>query len=435
MTYYTADVIYTQGQVLRDHYFYVEEGKILQVAPLETLEPRAFRDMIAFEDAMIVPGFVNSHNHSFQSLLKGFCDDKSFFEWREKALYRYATELTEEDIYVGALFAFGEMVKQGITTVCDFFYINDQKNHNARAVIRAAHDLGLRMTMARCLYDWDGAPVRFRETVDQAVENFELLYKEYADDPMVTILPAPHSLHGASLELIKAGQALAKQYDTPFHMHIAEGEYERQMVIEKHGRPPIQYLAEEGVLDPRLVGVHCVWLDDEEIQLMADHQVGLSYNPSSNMFLGDGITRIKEMSEAGICISLGTDGGCSNNRASIVEEMRMASLLQKVKHHDSTVTTAEQMFEMGTVNGGKNLNLPIGSLQRGYAADFIVVDLEDLSMLPAQNATKNLVYSMMPSAIQAVYVAGKKIFEMGEILTVPEGRIVEKVKTLTENWT
>jgi 5-methylthioadenosine/S-adenosylhomocysteine deaminase len=90
---------------------------------------------------------------------------------------------------------------------------------------------------------------------------------------------------------------------------------------------------------------------------------------------------------------------------------------------------------MGTVNGGKNLNLPIGSLQRGYAADFIVVDLEDLSMLPAQNATKNLVYSMMPSAIQAVYVAGKKIFEMGEILTVPEGRIVEKVKTLTENWT
>lgn len=435
MTYFTADVIYTHGQVLRDHYLSVEDGVIRQVAPLETLEPRAFRDMIAFEDAMIVPGFVNSHNHSFQSLLKGFCDDKSFFEWRDKALYKYGAKLSEDDLYVGALFAFGEMIKQGITTVCDFFYINEQKNHNARAVIRAANDLGLRMTMARCLYDWDGAPEPFRETLDQAVENFELLYKEYADEPLVSVIPAPHSLHGASLEMIKAGQALAKTYGTPFHMHIAEGEYERKMIEEKYGLPPIKYLESQGILDERLVGVHCVWLDDDEIQLMADRHVGLSYNPSSNMFLGDGITRIKEMLEAGVTISLGTDGGCSNNRASIVEEMRMASLLQKVKFSDSTVTTAEQMFEMGTVNGGKNLNLPIGQLEAGKAADFVVVDLEDLSMLPAQNATKNLVYSMMPSAILAVYVAGRKIFEMGELLTVPEGRIVEKVKALTADWT
>jgi 5-methylthioadenosine/S-adenosylhomocysteine deaminase len=152
------------------------------------------------------------------------------------------------------------------------------------------------------------------------------------------------------------------------------------------------------------------------------------------MFLGDGITRIKEMLEAGITISLGTDGGCSNNRASIVEEMRMTSLLQKVKHCNSTVTTAEQMFELGTVNGGKNLNLPLGKLEPGCAGDFVVIDLEDLSMQPRQHATKNLVYSMMPSALQAVYVAGRKVYEMGEILTMPESQIVEKVRTLTADW-
>lgn len=435
MTYYTADIIYTHGQVLRDYYFSVENGMIRQVAPLHTLEPRAFRDMIAFEDAMIVPGFINSHNHSFQSLLKGFCDDRDFFEWRDQALYKYANILTEDDVYTGALFAFGEMLKQGITTVCDFFYINDQGNANARAVIRAAKDLGIRLTLARTLYDWDGAPKRFQETVPQAVANIEALMAEYKEDPLVSIIPAPHSLHGASPEMIQAGAELADKHDTVFHMHIAEGQYERQMMLDKVGKPAIAYLDDLGVLNHRLVGVHCVWLDDEEISLMAQRKAGVSYNPSSNMFLGDGVTRIKEMLEAGIIISLGTDGGCSNNRSSIIDEMRMTSLLQKVKHCDATVTRAEQMFELGTTNGGRNLNLPLGKIESGYTGDFVVIDLEDLSMQPRQNATKNIVYSMMPSALLAVYVAGKKVFEMGELLTVPEGKIVEKVTALTASWT
>jgi 5-methylthioadenosine/S-adenosylhomocysteine deaminase len=434
MTYFTADRIYSHGQVLEDHYFDVENGIIRNVAPLNTLEPRAFRDMIAFEDAMVVPGFVNTHTHSFQSLLKGFCDDKDFFEWRDKALYRYGEKLTEEEIYTGALFAFGEMVKQGITTVCDFFYINDQRNDNARAVIRAAKDLGIRLVFARTLYDWDGAPKRFQETIDQAVSNTEALMAEFAEDPMVTVIPAPHSLHGASVEMIKAGAALAEAHDTVFHMHVAEGKYERQMVLEKHGHPPIAFLDTLGVLNHRMVGIHCVWLDDNEIQLMAQQKAGVSYNPSSNMFLGDGIARIKDMMDAGVVISLGTDGGCSNNRASIVEEMRMTSLLQKVVHCDAAATTAEQMFALGTRNGGKNLNLPLGRLETGCTADFTVIDLDDLSMQPRQNAHKNMVYSMTPSAIRATFVAGRKIYEMGEILTVPEGRIVEKVQAVTAGW-
>src|SRR5690606_11705285 len=134
---------------------------------------------------------------------------------------------------------------------------------------------------------------------------------------------------------------------------------------------------------------------------------------------------------AGVVISLGTDGGCSNNRASIVEEMRMTSLLQKVRFHDSTVTQAEDMLTMGTLNGGKNLGIPVGSLEPGYYADFSVIYLDDLSMQPRQNALKNLVYAMQPSAIQAVFVGGHLIFEEGELLTLPEWQIVEKVQATT----
>ncbi|MCE3235851.1 MAG: S-adenosylhomocysteine deaminase [Vampirovibrio sp.] len=435
MQIYSADTIYAEGKALQDYGIGVENGMITQIAPVAELQqalPQAA--LTRFSDAMLVPGFVNSHNHSFQSLLKGFCDDCDFFTWRDQALYKYSQGLSRDDLYTGALFAFGEMLKCGITTVCDFFYINDQDNDNARAIIEAALDVGIRIVMARTMYDWDGAPKRFRETIHQAVQNTEALHREFLDDPLVHVLPAPHSLHGASIDMILAGAELAAQLNTKFHMHIAEGQYERQMIEERHGKPPIAFLDELGVLNERLVGIHCVWLDDSEIQRMADRKTGLSYNPSSNMFLGDGITRIKEMQEAGVCISLGTDGGCSNNRASIIEEMRMTSLLQKVKFCDSTVTRAEDMFAMGTFNGGRNLGLPIGELKPGYAADFTVVDLNDLSMQPRQNALKNLVYSSQPSAIQAVYVAGEKVFEAGRILTVPEPEIVRRVQLTTQHW-
>ncbi len=439
MSLYTADLIYTASTLtdskpLKHHFFEVIQGKITRINPLSELNDTERRQLIDFKDAMVIPGLVNTHNHSFQSLLKGFYDDESFFTWRDEALYKYANIMTEEDIYNGALFAFGEMLLQGITTVCDFFYINDQDNQNARAVIRAAQDLGIRIAFARTMYDWEGAPQRFQETVDQAVENTRALFHEFKPNPMVSVLPAPHSLHGASPEMIRAGRDLARELGTKFHMHVAEGEYERQMIQEKHGHPPVKYLAETGILNEDLVMIHCVWLDDEEIQLMAEHQSALSYNPSSNMFLGDGITRIKEMVDAGVVISLGTDGGCSNNRASIIEEMRMTSLLQKVKFCDSTVTTAESMFKMGTCNGGENLGLPIGQIAPGFEADFVVVDLTDLSMQPRQNASKNLIYSLQPSALKYSYIAGKRVLEAGKLLTLSEADIVEKIASTTRDW-
>lgn len=435
MTDYWAAAIYSDGELRRDAYVTVENGNITAVGAAAELDEARKAAATKFDNAMVVPGFVNTHCHSFQSLLKGFCDDQSFFVWRDEALYKYARILTEEDIYRGALFAFGELLKQGVTTVCDFFYINDQANVNANAVIRAANDLGMRITLARTMYDWDGAPLRFCETVEQAVENTEALMAEHSGNAMVSVIPAPHSLHGASVSMIEAGAALAEVHDTVFHMHVAEGEYERQMSEEKYGASPIRFLDRLGVLSRRFVGIHGVWVDEGEIALMAETDAGLAYCPSSNMFLGDGITPLREMLAMGVVVSLGADGGCSNNRASIVEEMRMASLLQKVKHRDSTVTNAKDMFLMGTANGGRHLNRPIGKIEAGYHADFTVIDLNDLSMQPVQNADKNLVYAMQPSAIQSVYVNGICVVNRGQILTVPEPVIVEQVQATTAGWT
>src|SRR5215207_5602271 len=160
------------------------DGAIVRVGdPTEVLaDPRAeHAQRIDWSRRAMIPGTVNAHNHSFQSLLRGIGDDLPFLEWRDRALYRYSPRLDAEGMATAALFAFGEMLLHGVTTVCDFYYLNAQGNEHASATIEAARRLGIRIVLARCFYDWDGAPAAYRETVPQAVANFEALHRRYHD--------------------------------------------------------------------------------------------------------------------------------------------------------------------------------------------------------------------------------------------------------------
>ncbi|HEY0190978.1 MAG TPA: amidohydrolase family protein, partial [Kofleriaceae bacterium] len=193
----------------------------------------------------LVPGTVNTHNHSFQSLLRGIGDDLPFLAWRDQALYRYSPRLGAEDLATGALFAFGEMLLHGVTTVCDFFYINRQGNEHASAVIDAAKRLGIRIVLARCFYDWDGAPAAYRETIPQAVAHFEALHRTYTDRAryLTSVQPAPHSQHGASPAMIEACAGCARDAGEPWHIHLAEEQYQVAQSLERFGKRPLHAVA------------------------------------------------------------------------------------------------------------------------------------------------------------------------------------------------
>ena len=251
---------------------------------------------------------------------------------------------------------------------------------------------------------------------------------------MVTVYPAPHSPHAASEKMIEAGADIAEQMNAMFQMHLSEGKYEVDMIRKAKGETPLIYLDRLGVVSNRMVAVHGVWLTDEEIDLMAERDVKLSYNPSSNMFLADGVTPVQKMLDKKITIGLGTDGACSNNKTSVMEEMRMASLLQKVHLLDGTAVGAAQAFRMGTENGGRVLGLPIGKIAAGYHADFVTLDLNCLELHPLQNLDKNMVYAFSPATLVDVFVHGKRIFSKGKLLTVPEEKIAERVRRLTKDW-
>lgn len=434
------DLLWYAGRFQPDLCLLIEHGSIQQIgspADLLAASPDARHTRLAQQ--ALVPGTINAHNHSFQSLVRGFGDDLPFFQWRDQGIYRYSLNLDEEGVYTGALLAFGEMLRYGVTSVVDFFYLHHESNTYDLAIMRAAQDVGIRLVLARCLYSWETGPRPYRESLEDAVartrELAQLARERDGGRSLVTVQPAPHSPHAASPEMIVAGHRLAVELDTPFHIHVSEGQYEVEMIQKEYGLTPIRWLDALGVLDDRAILVHAVWATPEEIALMGERRVHLAYNPASNMFLGDGITNIPAMVAAGVRVALGSDGGCSNNRTSVFDEMRTCALLQKVNRLDGATLSAEEVFGMGTANGGSALRLPIGELAPGKRADLVALDMTDISLQPPNRLIKNIVYAMSPQAISGVWVDGEARLRDGELtgkITLRE--IGQRVRALTAQW-
>ncbi|WP_196594027.1 amidohydrolase family protein [Pectinatus sottacetonis] len=385
---------------------------------------------------VIVPGSVNAHNHSFQSLLRGIAADRPFLEWRDNSLYKYSSRMRLQDIYTGALFAFTEMMKCGVTTVADFFYLHQFGIESDEAIVQAARDCGIRLVIASTMYDWDGAPSGYVENVATAVERTEKLMKKYSGG-MVKVIPAPHSLHAASPDMIKAGHKLAQKYNTPYHIHVAEELFEVEQVKVEHNTTPLAYLDTMGVVDKHMSIIHGVWLDDSEIKTIGNKSAHLIYCPSSNMFLADGITDIPCYLNNDVLIALGSDGACGNNRISVFEEMRMVSILQKAKTCDALCVNYNDSFNMGTTNGATVLDLPIGKIATGCKADFVGISTADFSMQPltekGQQFLPNLIYSMQPTAIKRVAVNGQTTVINNTLTNIADKRVLDLVHSTMQH--
>ena len=432
------ELLYTENGFLTKQAVCIEDGIILETGKCKDIETR-YKDSSAviekWENMVLVPGTINAHNHCFQSLLRGLSCDRPFLEWRDEALYKYSPKMTREDIYQGALFAFAEMMKCGVTTVSDFFNLHYYGPESDEMIIKAAKTLGIRLVLARTMYDWAGAPAGYVESISDAVTNTRYIHDKYAKDPMVSVLPAPHSLHAATIEMVQEGYQLAKEFGSKFHIHVAEEPFEVEQVKKEFGGlTPIEVLDKYGVVDESTVIIHGVWLKDSEIKLLGEKGGNLVYCPSSNMFLADGITNIPLMKKSGVRIGLGSDGACSNNRISVFEEMRMCAMLQKASTCDAMCINYKDTFAMGTSEGAELLDLTAGKIEKGYLADFVGIAMDDMSMQPIsenlEQVLPNLVYSMQPTAIREVVVNGRTTVHEGKLCNVSETEIIEKVQAV-----
>jgi len=394
-------------------------GRIVDAGPRDDVASRVpAAPAEDWGDVLLIPGLVNGHAHTFQSLLRGPGDDLDFARWVSGVLYPSAGWLTAEDLETGALLAAADMLLAGITTVAEFFYVNDQGNANAARVVDAMRSTGIRTVFGRALYDGGRGPARYREAPAEAGERVIELAERYAGDPLVRVVPAPHSLHAASGEAIRVGAAVAQRLDGVFTIHVAEAAYEVEQLHGRTGLTPAAYLYELGALGPRTVMVHGVCLTDADLLMAASEGARIVHNPGANAFLGDGIAPLLRMRELGIPVALGTDGGCTNNRLSILDEMHLAPLLQRAVRLDGSVVGARDAFAMATVEGAGVFDLPTGQLRAGALADVVALDLRDPALMPATDLVSSVVHAASSRAVRRVMVHGRDVVVDGRLATV-----------------
>ncbi|MGH2825748.1 MAG: amidohydrolase family protein [Actinomycetota bacterium] len=431
-----AALIYLDGAFRSDMAIVIEGGRIHDVVSIPELNEGQRVD--DWGEVALLPGTVNAHGHAFQNLLKGFADDRPFDSWRDDVLYPFSERLDGDAVYTGALFAFAEALLAGATTTVDFFYLHDDGNDNAEQVIRAAGDIGIRLVFARTFYDMDaptGAPRRYREATGDAVARCLALAEAHGGDPRLSIQPAPHSLHAASPDTIAAALEVAEALGVPCHLHLAEASYEREQVQERYGTTPVRLLEREGLLGPSLITIHTVWVDDEELDMLAQTNTGVVHCPGANAFLGDGIASLPEMLARGLRVGLGPDGGCANNRQSVFDEMRSASLMAKARLCDGGAVDAPTVFALGTRGGADLLGLSAGSIESGRVADLVALDLSDLSLQPLVTLERQVVHSMQPTAIAKVMVGGEVVVERGRLTRVDHVDLLRSIDDVTKSWT
>lgn len=427
---YCPDAAIVDGKVLEHPGFLVDpQGMIIHLGQVESLSiefPQA--SVVQLTGELLLPGTVNGHNHGFQVLMRGMGEDRDFMSWRSQVLYPVSETLTPKEIYDSARLAYWDMLRHGITAVADFFYLNDQGSDNALAIAQAARDVGIRLLLARTFYDWGGAPLRYRESPDAAYDHTIDLANRIQEQGLsewVTVHVAPHSPHGASQAMVEAAIATQKELNTFLHIHVAEGKYERNTLLTRHQQTPIQWCHALGALGPRTLAIHAVWSDEEDLNILAQSGTAVVHNPASNMILGDGIAPIVEMIQRKIPVLLGTDGGCTNDRHSIFDDMRMAALLQKVRMTDSSVIDAPTVFAMGTTVGSRALGLKGGRLLPGEPFDAVTVRLDDPSLLPGPVTIGHVVYAMADTAVNSVYVAGQRVIHEGQPQRFDPGPLVD----------
>ena len=424
--------------VLEDGAIYIEGDRIKAIGNSKDIRREYSADIeINAKGKIVIPGLVNAHTHSAQTLLRGLGDDMNLFEWLTKIIYPIAKNLTPEYVHIGSKVAFMEMVRFGITTVID----NHKDLSSKEAIIRvadAAQEVGIRAVIARGVRDWVPRCEKWeipRFTVPYTPEEEMKITRELIEmyngkNELVTIIPGPVATFTSSEDLLVKTNKLALEYNVPWHMHIAETQGSVKACLEDNGKREVEWLYDLGILGPQSQIVHAIWLDEKEINYLAETGAHVIYCPMSNMFLGSGIAPIIKMIEKGINIAIGTDGSASNNNQDLFATMKVGALLQKVHHLQSTIISAEHVFEMATINAAKAMGWEkeIGSIEIGKKADIVIIDTNKPELTPVRNPISSIIYAGVATDVDTVIINGKVVLQNGKLLTVDEDKILEDAK-------
>jgi len=384
---------------------------------------------------LIIPGLIDTHVHLAQALIRGCADDMALIQWLCERVWVLQGNFTEDDGYVSARLCIAEMLKSGTTTFLESMLAH---RYGFDGIARAVEESGIRATLAGIVMDGNTYATQddfamhpgmqeSRETSLFGVLDMHSKWQGAADD-RIHVWFGPRTPGGVSPELYREMSEFARQRDMGITMHLAEVEADKIFLKEKYNLSPVYFAESVGLLGPKSVLVHMVWLMQEDIKLLAATRTSVSHNPSSNSKLASGVCKVPQMLAAGVNVALGCDGGPSNNDYDLIREMKLAAIIHKAVSNDPLLVPAETVLEMATINGARALGLEheIGSLEVGKKADLVVIDFHRLHTTPSINPVSTLVYAATGGEVDMVVVDGQVVVEQGTLLTMDEQEIMEQ---------
>lgn len=413
--------VFDPGSVL------IDGVEIVAVGPAEELDLLAGEaEIVDASGHAVMPGLQNCHLHS--GLLRGTAESLSLWDWLRTYVDPAHRALTPEIAEVASLLCYTESLRFGTTSVMDMWRFMEGS-------ARAAEEVGIRATLVPYVANESGFD--FFESLESNRRLLET-HRSAAGGRVRAWVGLEHLFY-CTPDAFRAAAAMAEEFDTGIHTHSSETVWEVEESLRRTGRRPIAEFAHRGILGPRTVVAHCVWLDDEEIRLLADTGTSVAHCPCSNMKLSSGAARVGDFRAAGIAVGIGSDGEKENNNLDLLEEMKFASLLQKVSTNDPTSGDPWDVLLMATLEGARALGLDAitGSLEPGKRADLVTVDLRGLHTTPILhgddfNATAHLVFSASGHDVRDVWVDGRRLVEGGRVRSVDVDEVRERAQAAAE---
>jgi 5-methylthioadenosine/S-adenosylhomocysteine deaminase len=382
----------------------VEFGSIeILDGKISSIDIKEFPSLSSFPEKprLVMPGFVNCHGHTAMTLVRGVGGGLPLQRWLEEAIFPIEAKMTEEDVRAGADWGVMEMLSGGTCAVADMYDFPSQMGS-------ALRQFGMKGRICRVGLSF--VPGRLEDCVQFTKEWNGRAQCEKNVDVLSDI--SIHSEYLTDENFCRRLSQANAELKRPLHVHVSETRKEHEECIARHGKTPIAYLSSTGLLDNGGYAAHCVWCTDDDFKIMAEKGISLVHNPTSNMKLGSGLSRVARAMELGVNVALGTDGCASNDNLDMFEEMHVASLIHKGFSLDPTVLSAWDIIEMATVNGARALGLEdSGEISIGKAADLAVINLDAFHLVPTIDIPNLLVNSCGAEDVAMTLINCKVVYE------------------------
>ncbi|ASJ09508.1 amidohydrolase [Thermococcus siculi] len=400
-------------RVLKNAAVLVEGNSIREVIPAENVGEYNVDDVYGGEGYIILPGLINSHTHVAMAKFRGLGEDVPIERWLNEVIWPAELEWTPKEVRRWALLGMAEALANGSTTINDHYFFADE-------IAEVARELGIRAFIGQTVMDEVDFPIAAPE------EGFHFFRRWDGKDELVKPTLAPHATNTVSLELMREIGELSRERNAPIHVHLSQSRGEVETVKRRYGLTPVEYLAEAGVLGERLIGVHGIYLDEEEVGLYGKSGATLVHCSLSMAKLEGRIAPVVELAKSGANIALGNDSPNPVGLMDMFTEMRFAAVLNKVWRKRTDVASAEEVFSWATVGGARALKLKAGLIKPGYLADLVLINARKPQFLPGENPYSHVVYSTRGSDVELVIVNGEVVYR--------DGLFTRIGKTLEDLW-